>query len=98
MISALKYSTAVPVIFLSALKYHVAPDRWTYFYRRLWLFSGVVNSLYSFYWDVTRDWDLRYVDISLFPMGHSYVAFVSEGTLVFLASKFILNVICAVER
>ncbi|KAK8974299.1 hypothetical protein V6N11_034665 [Hibiscus sabdariffa] len=55
---ALKYSTAVPVIFLSALKYHVLPDRWTYVYRPLWLFSSFVNSLYSFYWDVTRDWDL----------------------------------------
>ncbi|XVF33418.1 hypothetical protein REPUB_Repub17cG0167200 [Reevesia pubescens] len=58
LFNALKYSTAVPVIFLSALKYHVSPDRWTYVYRRLWLFSSVVNSLYSFYWDVTRDWDL----------------------------------------
>ncbi|KAJ4831691.1 hypothetical protein Tsubulata_033167 [Turnera subulata] len=56
--SSLKYSTAVPVIFLSALKYHVLPDRWTYFYRRLWLASSFLNSLYSFYWDVTRDWDL----------------------------------------
>ncbi|XP_039070273.1 SPX and EXS domain-containing protein 1-like isoform X2 [Hibiscus syriacus] len=58
LLNALKYSTAVPVIFLSALKYHVLPDRWTYVYRRLWLFSSFVNSLYSFYWDVTRDWDL----------------------------------------
>ncbi|KAH1080885.1 hypothetical protein J1N35_020646 [Gossypium stocksii] len=58
LFNALKYSTAVPVIFLSALKYHVSPDRWTYVYRRLWLFSSVVNSLYSFYWDITRDWDL----------------------------------------
>ncbi|MBA0559960.1 hypothetical protein Gohar_012566, partial [Gossypium harknessii] len=33
-------------------------SRWTYVYRRLWLFSSVVNSLYSFYWDITRDWDL----------------------------------------
>jgi hypothetical protein len=56
--SALKYSTAVPVIFLSALKYHVMPESWTSFYRPLWLFSSVINSLYSFYWDVTRDWDL----------------------------------------
>ena len=64
--SALKYSTAVPVIFLSALKYHVLPDRWTHVYRRLWLFSSVVISLYSFYWDVTHDWDLRYDDMPLF--------------------------------
>ncbi|CAN0914586.1 SPX and EXS domain-containing protein 1 [Linum grandiflorum] len=59
LLNALKYSTAVPVIFLSALKYHVFPDKWTNFYRPLWLFSSVLNSLYSFYWDVTRDWDMR---------------------------------------
>ncbi|GMY09943.1 SPX and EXS domain-containing protein 1 isoform X1 [Fagus crenata] len=58
LLNALKYSTAVPVIFLSALKYHVFSERWTNFYRPLWLLSSVLNSLYSFYWDVTRDWDL----------------------------------------
>ncbi|KAG7033593.1 SPX and EXS domain-containing protein 3 [Cucurbita argyrosperma subsp. argyrosperma] len=58
LLNALKYSTAVPVIFLSALKYHVFPDRWTNFYRPLWLLSSVLNSSYSFYWDVKRDWDL----------------------------------------
>ncbi|KAA3462196.1 SPX and EXS domain-containing protein 1-like isoform X2 [Gossypium australe] len=65
LFNALKYSTAVPVIFLSALKYHVLPDRWTYVYHPLWLISSFVNSLYSFYWDVTRDWDLRYDEISV---------------------------------
>ncbi|XBI11413.1 hypothetical protein VPH35_138477 [Triticum aestivum] len=58
LLNALKYSTAVPVIFLSALKYHVFPDQWVSFYRPLWLISGVINSLYSFYWDIKRDWDL----------------------------------------
>ncbi|XP_010905476.1 uncharacterized protein [Elaeis guineensis] len=58
LLNALKYSTAVPVIFLSALKYHVFPDKWTNFYRPLWLLSSVINSLYSFYWDIARDWDL----------------------------------------
>ncbi|PIA42652.1 hypothetical protein AQUCO_02000237v1 [Aquilegia coerulea] len=61
LFNALKYSTAIPVIFLSALKYHVFPDRWTNIYRPLWLLSSVVNSLYSFYWDVTRDWDLSFL-------------------------------------
>ncbi|KAJ1694762.1 hypothetical protein LUZ63_011460 [Rhynchospora breviuscula] len=58
LFNALKYTTAIPVIFLSALKYHVIPDSWTNFYRPLWLISSVINSLYSFYWDITRDWDL----------------------------------------
>ncbi|KAK2415122.1 SPX and EXS domain-containing protein [Trifolium repens] len=55
---ALKYSTAVPVIFLSALKYHVFPEKWTNLYRPLWILSSFNNSLYSYYWDITRDWDL----------------------------------------
>lgn len=58
LLNALKYSTAVPVIFLSALKYHVLPDQWTSVYRPLWLLSSVLNSSYSFYWDVNRDWDM----------------------------------------
>ncbi|XP_055822385.1 uncharacterized protein LOC129891144 isoform X2 [Solanum dulcamara] len=58
LFNALKYSTAVPVIFVSALKYHVFPDNWVNLYRPLWLLSAVVNCLYSFYWDLTRDWDL----------------------------------------
>ncbi|KAK4713586.1 hypothetical protein R3W88_019493 [Solanum pinnatisectum] len=58
LFNALKYSTAVPVIFVSALKYHVFPDNWVNLYRPLWLVSAVVNCLYSFYWDLTRDWDL----------------------------------------
>ncbi|KAJ1266151.1 hypothetical protein BS78_08G128900 [Paspalum vaginatum] len=58
LLNALKYSTAIPVIFLSALKYHVFPDQWVSFYRPLWLISSVINSLYSFYWDIKRDWDL----------------------------------------
>ncbi|KAI0510724.1 hypothetical protein KFK09_011333 [Dendrobium nobile] len=58
LLNALKYSTAIPVVFLSALKYHVLPANWTNFYRPLWLLSCTLNSLYSFYWDITRDWDL----------------------------------------
>lgn len=58
LLNALKYSTAVPVIFLSALKYHVLPDSWTYIYQPLWFLAGAVNALYSFYWDITRDWDM----------------------------------------
>ena len=59
--NALKYSTAFPVIFLSALQRGYDP---TTFYMteaglfRLWLLAVFVNSFYSFYWDVAKDWDL----------------------------------------
>lgn len=103
--SALKYSTAVPVIFLSALKYHVFPDRWTNFYQPLWLLSSVVNSLYSFYWDIARDWDLRYD--SLLHFGFSFTLKSNEFTFssILNADKhwslphylFILNLIFPID-
>ena len=59
--NALKYSTAFPVIILSALQRSPDPNSFlvseaTLF--RMWLAAVVVNSGYSFYWDVARDWDL----------------------------------------
>lgn len=53
--NALKYSTAFPVIILSALLRNFGPSTTLY---RAWVFACLVNSLYSFYWDVTKDWDL----------------------------------------
>ncbi|KAF2737887.1 EXS-domain-containing protein [Polyplosphaeria fusca] len=59
--NALKYSSAFPVIILSALQRSPEPSKFgmseaTLF--RLWLAAVFVNSAYSFYWDVARDWDL----------------------------------------
>ncbi|MCO5602827.1 hypothetical protein L7F22_056966 [Adiantum nelumboides] len=58
--NALKYATSFPVILLSALKYHVALEVWHGVYRPLWLISGLVNTCFSFYWDIRRDWDLNF--------------------------------------
>jgi hypothetical protein len=57
-VAALKYSTAFPVIVLSAMKYHVSPAQWFGFYHPLWLAVSLLNSLFSFAWDVRVDWDL----------------------------------------
>ncbi|KAH7131977.1 EXS family-domain-containing protein [Dendryphion nanum] len=59
--NALKYATAFPVIILSALQRRPEPSKYgmsetTLF--RLWLLSVFINSGYSFYWDIARDWDL----------------------------------------
>lgn len=58
--NALKYATSFPVILLSALKYHVAMEMWEGVYRPLWLFLGLINTCFSFYWDIRRDWDLNF--------------------------------------
>jgi hypothetical protein len=61
--NAAKYATAFPVIILSALQRSLSFDHQsigmaeTSLYR-LWLFAVFVNSFYSFYWDVAKDWDL----------------------------------------
>ncbi|XWS68511.1 hypothetical protein CRYUN_Cryun04dG0096800 [Craigia yunnanensis] len=95
LLNALKYSTAVPVIFLSALKYHVLPDSWNTFYRPLWLLSSVLNSLYSFYWDVTRDWDLSgFTRIFKFNKSHLYSHLLHGRTWVYfwvIGSNLILR-------
>eukprot|EP00245_Coleochaete_scutata_P013954 TRINITY_DN5810_c0_g2_i1.p1 TRINITY_DN5810_c0_g2~~TRINITY_DN5810_c0_g2_i1.p1 ORF type:complete len:268 (+),score=26.89 TRINITY_DN5810_c0_g2_i1:111-806(+) len=57
LFNALKYATAFPVIFLSATKYHVTIEAWHFFYKHLWIGSAIINSCYSFFWDITRDWD-----------------------------------------
>jgi len=56
--NALKYSSAFPVIIGSALKYHVPHHQWLDFYRPVWLLCSLVNTVFSFYWDITHDWDL----------------------------------------
>lgn len=58
--NALKYSSAFPVIVLSAWQRYdpsllgVSEVGLS----RLWLIAVFFNSFYSFYWDVTKDWDL----------------------------------------
>jgi hypothetical protein len=59
--NALKYSTAFPVIILSALQRGYDPTKMGMSEAglfRLWMFFVFLNSFYSFYWDVAKDWDL----------------------------------------
>lgn len=61
--NALKYATAFPVVILSALQRNLSlnhediglTEKSLY---RSWVVAVLINSLYSFYWDVAKDWDL----------------------------------------
>lgn len=63
LFNAAKYASAFPVIWLSVLQGTSLPgdDHLTranvYFY--LWIGSVFINSLFSFWWDVTHDWGLE---------------------------------------
>ncbi|KAI5279166.1 protein-ER retention protein, partial [Ascosphaera aggregata] len=62
--NAMKYASAFPPIALNALQknydantnppHQLSP---TSLYR-LWIIFSAINSLYTFYWDVAKDWDL----------------------------------------
>ncbi|KAM3510295.1 hypothetical protein MY10362_000082 [Beauveria mimosiformis] len=57
--NALKYSTAFPVLITSSMQRSAeAGGATTPGLYRAWLLAVTINSLYSFYWDVTKDWDL----------------------------------------
>ncbi|KAF7196022.1 Protein ERD1-like 1, partial [Pseudocercospora fuligena] len=50
--NAAKYATAFPVIILSSMMGKDAT------WKTIWRLAALVNSLYSFWWDVSMDWDL----------------------------------------
>ncbi len=58
--NALKYSTAFPVIILSAVNFQVSDEDWNKFWKPLWLIAAFLNSAYSYYWDIERDWDIAF--------------------------------------
>ncbi|CAG8516073.1 7328_t:CDS:2 [Ambispora leptoticha] len=68
LFNTLKYASAFPVIFLSALqkRYDFATlDSDTVTFGQstlynLWLLSVAFNSIYSFYWDIEKDWELHF--------------------------------------
>lgn len=75
--NALKYSTAFPVIIFSALQRNLSLDhedlgmtKVTLY--RAWLVAVFVNSLYSFYWDVAKDWDLSLFSAARSSHMHPY--------------------------
>lgn len=61
--NALKYATAFPVIVFSALQRNSTGGQPPpVHYYQAWIVACAVNSLYSFYWDVAKDWDLTLFD------------------------------------
>lgn len=77
--NAAKYASAFPVIILSAMQRSSADGEATAATTsteaslyRMWLVAVLVNSLYSFYWDVTNDWDLSLLSSSRSDPSHPY--------------------------
>lgn len=56
--NAAKYSTAFPVILLAAMLRNQQDGGSSPGLYRAWVAACLLNALYSFYWDVAKDWDL----------------------------------------
>ena len=56
--NAFKYFTALPVIYFGSLKHRVTPEEWAEVYKIFWVACIVLNSLFSYYWDIAKDWEL----------------------------------------
>ena len=75
--NALKYFSAFPVIIFSALQRNLSINHEniglteTSLYRA-WLIAVFVNSFYSFYWDVAKDWDLTLFSSSRSSPSHPF--------------------------
>lgn len=69
-----KYVSSFPVIWTSALQHQLAPaegvvlDRHDRHLQLLWLYTVMLNTLYSFVWDVTMDWGLANANRPRFPL------------------------------
>ncbi|KAG5932028.1 hypothetical protein E4U60_005537 [Claviceps pazoutovae] len=56
--NALKYSTAFPVLITSTLQRNSENATAKASLNKAWLVAVLINSLYSFWWDITKDWDM----------------------------------------
>ncbi|KAH6634084.1 EXS family-domain-containing protein [Chaetomium sp. MPI-SDFR-AT-0129] len=68
--NAAKYSTAFPVIVLGAMLRGQKDGSPGLF--RAWVAACLLNSFYSFYWDVAKDWDLTLFSKDRASPGHPF--------------------------
>ena len=42
------------------MKYQVSAEAWKGLYKPLWLGAALLNSSYSYFWDIERDWEIQF--------------------------------------
>lgn len=63
LFNALKYCTALPPLMLAWMMKRapaVAGEDWAHTWLPMALAAGLVNTAYSYYWDVERDWEISF--------------------------------------
>ncbi|EMC91122.1 hypothetical protein BAUCODRAFT_80591 [Baudoinia panamericana UAMH 10762] len=70
--NALKYATAFPAIAVSTFMRLEEPYINHGNLHAIWMLTALTNALYSYYWDVTRDWDLTLLTPKRASPDHPY--------------------------
>ncbi|OJJ36851.1 hypothetical protein ASPWEDRAFT_431757 [Aspergillus wentii DTO 134E9] len=116
--NALKYATAFPVIILSAKMRNYNPLDFYGFSEmtlgQLLVIFTLINSTYTFYWDLTKDWDLTFFTSSRGDKDHPYglrrIRYFSSDRIYYVAvlvdlvlrfswlSKFVPSLVWLTER
>ncbi|RKF57115.1 Protein ERD1-like protein 1 [Golovinomyces cichoracearum] len=91
--NVLKYFSAFPVIVLSALQRNVSVkgqnlvlEEQSIFY--CWLAAISLNSLYSFYWDVAKDWDLDFFSVIYRHLSFAHRSSPTQLNVSHLSTKY----------
>uniref|UniRef100_A0A383V567 EXS domain-containing protein n=1 Tax=Tetradesmus obliquus TaxID=3088 RepID=A0A383V567_TETOB len=61
LFNALKYASSLPALILTAFEHEHHVHKQLFAWKRLWVVTMLLNSCYSFYWDVEQDWDMPWV-------------------------------------
>ncbi|WIA11571.1 hypothetical protein OEZ85_011678 [Tetradesmus obliquus] len=61
LFNALKYASSLPALILTAFEHEHHVHKQLFAWKRLWVGTMLLNSCYSFYWDVEQDWDMPWV-------------------------------------
>ena len=59
--NAAKYASAFPAIVLTAYASELQLQHMSFSHQGMWLAAMLLNSLYSFYWDIEMDWDMPWL-------------------------------------
>lgn len=59
--NAVKYSSSFPALILTAFEHEAHMEQRPFALKGTWLLVMVVNTCYSFYWDLEQDWDMPWL-------------------------------------
>eukprot|EP00210_Caulerpa_lentillifera_P008793 g8389.t1 len=100
LFNAVKYFTTFPVIFSSMMKHRASSEDWMQCWNRVWILASILNTGYSYFWDVEMDWDISWFRswkqssiVSWLPSLRSDALYSPQWVYAFaLVSNFIIRV------